>query len=237
MVLKGALFWLVVFGFVFVTWKLLGLPEGAEIEGLVAGWLATYGLGLVFVGSIIETLLFLGLYFPGSILIFLAVGLSPTPLYAIKALGVVVAGMLIGYTANYWLGKYGWYRLFLKLGMREGLETAQTKLQKNDVRYVAYTFWNPGLASFTATAAGILQMPFRRFLLLCIPATIFWNSLWGLLVYQLGSNALKMIDYRIVLLVLFVWLTFEGFMYLYRRRGGRASVPESADQAHQSTEE
>lgn len=216
--IKTALLWLSLFVIVFVTWRVLNLPEGAEMQTLVQSWLSTYGLPLVLFGSIVEALFFLGLYFPGSILIFLAVGLAPTPTYAVKVVLLASLGMIVGYTINYFVGKHGWYRVLLRLGMRDGLEQAKRNMERNDVRYVAYTFWNAGFAAFTATAAGILHIPLRRFFTLIIPAVLIWNSLWGAVVYQLGEQALLMIDGRVVLAILIAWISIEGLVLWYRRQ-------------------
>lgn len=161
--LKNALTW---FGLVLllgVTWWALDLPPEAELIRTISNWLATYGLVVIFLGSILEAILFVGFYFPGSLIIFLGVGLAPNPLQALYAVIAVSLGMLCGYHINYIVGRYGWYRIFLKLGMKKGLENAQAKMQNNDIRYIFYTFWNPGLASFTSTAAGILHLPYVRF--------------------------------------------------------------------------
>ncbi len=153
-------------------------------------WIDTYGLQLVFLGSFLEALLLVGLYFPGSLVIFLGVGLASSGTEAFVSVLAVSAGMFGGYLLNYMLGRYGWYRVLLRLGLRPGIERAQHKMQQSDVRYIFYTFWNPGLAAFTTTAAGILQQPPKRFFYLCVAAIVVWNTFWGVLVYSLGRDAL-----------------------------------------------
>lgn len=207
--LKPALFWFSIIAVLAIVWKILDLPSEEETIEIVTTWLQTYGLWIVLIGSMLESLLFIGLYFPGSVIIFLSVALSPDPLHAVKAVVAVSIGMLIGYTLNYTFGKYGWYKVFLKLGMRDSIENARAKMERNDIRYIFYTYWNPGLGSFTATAAGILRTNFKRFLLLMVLAIVVWNTFWGVLVYSLGESALALLDFTLVLKIIVVWIIFE----------------------------
>ncbi len=215
--IKPALFWFSVVGMLAVVWKLLDLPSETEMVAIVSSWLTIYGLYVVLVGSFIESLLFIGIYFPGSIVIFLSVALAPDIKTAIVTVLSVSLGMFFGYVTNYLLGKYGWYKLFLKLGMKNGIERAQSKMQTNAIRYVFYTYWNPGLAAFTSTAAGILKVSYKRFLALTVSAVLFWNIFWGVLVYSLGESALVLLDFTVVLKIAAVWIVFELGMLLWKR--------------------
>jgi membrane-associated protein len=215
--LKPALFWFAIIAVLAIVWKLLDLPSDAELVSIVREWLEKYGLLIILFGSLIETILFVGFYFPGSVIIFLGVGLAPDPLSALLAVLAVSAGMLCGYTVNYILGKYGWYKIFLKLGMKNGIENARMKMQKNEIRYIFYTYWNPGLAAFTSTAAGILRLPFKRFLVLMVLAILLWNAFWGVIVYSLGESALALLDFKLVLKVIAVWILFEIGLLIWKK--------------------
>ncbi len=215
--IKPALFWFSVVGTLALLWNVLDLPAETEMVTIVSSWLGAYGLYLVLVGSFIEALLFIGIYFPGSIVIFLSVALAPDIKTAIATVLCISLGMLLGYLVNYLLGKYGWYKLFLKLGMKNGIERAQVKMQTNDIRYVFYTYWNPGLAAFTSTAAGILKMSGKRFVVLSIPGILLWNTFWGVLVYSLGEVSLVLLDFTVVLKIAAVWIVFELVMLLWRK--------------------
>ncbi len=215
--LKPALFWFVLVALLTIVWKLLDLPSDVEMTGVVTQWLTQYGLILIVVGSFLEALLFVGFYFPGSVIIFLGVALAPDTFHAFLAVVAVSVGMLSGYTLNYLFGKYGWYRIFLKLGMQNGIANAQAKIVKNDTRYIFYTFWNPGLASFTSTAAGILQLRYKRFLMLMVIAVVIWNTFWGVLVYSLGESALLLLDFVLVLKIIGIWILFEVGLLVWNR--------------------
>ena len=76
---------------------------------------------------------------------------------------IVCAGFSIGYTIDYLLGKYGWYKLLTKFGMGQQIETAKARLEKHSFKAIAASYWEVNLASITATAAGILKIDFKRF--------------------------------------------------------------------------
>ena len=115
--------------------------------------------------------------------------------------------------------KYGWYRLFLKFGFGKGLQNAQTKLQKHELSAVIFSYWEPNLASITATAAGVLQIPLRRFQIKSIIGILVWNTFWGTLVAALGAKALELIGLKWVLIVFSVLVAILlGKYYLTNRK-------------------
>jgi membrane protein DedA with SNARE-associated domain len=95
-------------------------------------------------------------------------------------------------------------------------------MEQHDTRYIFYTFWNPGLAAFSSTAAGIVQMSALRFFTRAVLAVLVWNTFWGVLVYSLGVNALQLLDVRLVLFIIGMWILFECGLLL-RRRFARAT--------------
>ena len=98
-----------------------------------------------------------------------------------------------------------------------GIQNAKKKMQKNDIRYIFYTYWNPGLAAFTSTAAGVLHINYKRFFSLMVLAVLVWNAFWGILVYSLGEPALKLLDFKLVLKVIGVWVAFEILLLICKR--------------------
>lgn len=226
--LKTSLFWCAVVLTLGAVWLILDLPTDQEIQQIVTDWIGTYGLPLVFVGSFIEALLFVGIYFPGSLIIFLGVGLAPTPAHAVLAVLCITAGMFLGYNTNYAMGKYGWYRVFMKLGMRASLEKAEFKMKQNDTRYILYTYWHPGLAAFTSTAAGILKTRYRRFAFLSFGALFIWNTIWGVVVYQIGESALRIMDFKVIISVFASWILFELGLFFYRKYRSTSQQHESS---------
>jgi membrane protein DedA with SNARE-associated domain len=192
---------------VYMVWKLLDLPSDAELVVIVKNWFATYGLWIVFVGALIEGFLLLGQYFPGGFIIFLGVISAGKHIpRAAEVVSIVCLAFFISYTLNYWVGKYGWYRLLIKFGLKQSLEHAKEKLEKQGLNAVILSYWEPNLASITATAAGILQIPLRKFQIYSAVGIIVWNIFWGVLVYSLGENALKIVGFKYIIVIFLIWV-------------------------------
>lgn len=198
------LFVIVCFSYI---WSLLNLPPQEVLIEILKNYIVLYGLPLVIVGSFFEALLLVGWYFPGSLVIFLSVILAPSPYDAFISVVCVTLGLYCGYTVNFFLGKYGWHKLFLVMGIRRQLEETQKKLSTYGVRLIFLSYWNPGLASFTSTAAGVLHVNASLFLLHSFLAVVLWNIFWGSLVYALGEQALNtFLTLPFVALMLFLWM-------------------------------
>ena len=105
---------------------------------------------------------------------------------------VVSIAFFVSYIMNYLIGKYGWYKLFVKFGLKKPLDNAQKRLNKHGLKAIMFSYWEPNLASITATAAGVLKLSIKKFILYSIIGVIVWNTFWGVLVFKLGEEALKL---------------------------------------------
>jgi membrane protein DedA with SNARE-associated domain len=183
------------------------LPADAVLIPLLKGYIKHYGYPLVLVGSFLEALLLIGWYFPGSLIIFLSVILAPSPQAAVVSVCIVTVGLYSGYVVNFFLGTYGWYRLFNILGMQKPLQEAKIKLQKHGSKAIFMTYWNPGLASFISTAAGVLHYDKKQFLVYSFVAVCVWDVFWGVVVYSLGERSLEaFFNWPFILFITLVWI-------------------------------
>lgn len=191
----------------YVVWKLFNLPSDDQLLIIVREWFATYGLWIVFVSALIEGFLLLGQYFPGGFIIFLGVISAGKDIpKAIEVVLVVCLSFFIAYTLNYLVGKHGWYKLLSKFGLKRQIEESKEKLTRQGLNAIFLTYWEPNLASLTATAAGILNVPLKKFSLYSAIGIILWNIFWGTLVYILGESALKIAGLKWVLIIFGVWI-------------------------------
>jgi membrane protein DedA with SNARE-associated domain len=194
-------------GIFYGTWTLLNLPPAEEVIEIAKVYFERYGLLVIFVCAIIEGLLLAGWYFPGSFVIVLGVFLAGHDV--LQVLGVfatTTAGLLVAYAINFYMGKYGWYRLLAALGFQTALIKAQAQIEHYGLRAVFLTFWHPNLAALTSTAAGILQVPFKKFLLYAIVATILWDTFWTIIGVSLGAAALTVIGPKFVVGFIAIWI-------------------------------
>ncbi len=193
---------------VYLLWSYFNLPKDEQLIEITTNWFKHYGLWIIFISAILEGTLILGQYYPGGLVIFLGVISAGRDIpRVIAVVSVVSLAFVIGYIIDYLIGKYGWYKLFLKFGLGKSLDTAQTKLKKHELNAIIFSYWEPNLASITATAAGILQIPIKKFFLHSLIGIIIWNSFWGTLVSTLGISALKLMGLKWVLIIFVGWIT------------------------------
>jgi len=104
------------------------------------------------------------------------------------------------------LGKYGWHRLLVAVGFGESIERAKERLTKHGLLGIFLSYWMPNIASLTATAAGIMHYPLKKFLLYSAGAILFWNLFWGFIVYTVGELALNIVGIPFVAVIVFGWI-------------------------------
>ncbi|KKR15356.1 MAG: DedA family protein [Parcubacteria group bacterium GW2011_GWC1_39_29] len=192
---------------ILVVWKIFRLPSDQNLINILSSYLREYGLWIVFVGALIEGFLLLGQYFPGGTVIFLGVISAGQDKYrAIEVVLIVATAFFISYTLNYLIGKYGWYNLLIKFGLRGYLDKAKEKLKKQGLNAVVFSYWEPNLASIIATAAGVLKIPLIDFLRYSFIGIVIWETFWGTLVFSMGNMALKLMGIKYVLIVFVCWV-------------------------------
>lgn len=196
---------LILYFSVLLILKLFNLPDEEKIIKMVTDFINQYGLIVVFISAVLEGLLLIGNYFPGGAVIFLGViSASGNIPRAIIVVLVVCLSFFIAYTINYFLGKYGWYKLFVKFGLQSTLDSMSQKLSKHVFSAILSSYWLPNLAAVCATTAGIMRVPLRRFIIQSTIGLVAWNFFWGIFVYITGDALLKM-DILSILIMFCVW--------------------------------
>lgn len=198
---------LVIVAVAYVSWFFLDLPSETELLSRTQHIFLEYGLIVAPLGAFLEALMFVGWYVPGGTVVLLGV------IFAGDDVGRVVltvilatAGLFSGYSVNYALGRYGWYRLFTKLGLAPSLKQAQHRLEKRGWLAIFLTYWQPGLASLTSTAAGVLQIPYKTFASYSLASLIFWDTMWGMIAYFFGDEAMDLLSLRFIIVLLVAWM-------------------------------
>ena len=102
---------LIFFIIVFVLWNLGIIPPPIEIVEILENLYNKYGLFGLAIATFSEGIVYLGLYFPGSFIIALAVFFSDGNLSSLLAISVIVAIVLtITSFINYFLGRHILFR-------------------------------------------------------------------------------------------------------------------------------
>jgi membrane protein DedA with SNARE-associated domain len=200
-----------------------GLPSGQELIELASEAFDRQGLLVVFVAGLAEGLLVANWYLPGSVVIVLGVGLSGgEPTRAVLYVGLVVVAFVVTAIANYWLGRTAWYKFLLVLGLRKPLEQLRPRVEGRGALALYYTYFHPNVGAMVALSLGILRIPFWRFLFHATVSVLAWNTLWGLIAYNIGSDVLvRLLDMRFILPVLALWAVISvarGVYVVYSKR-------------------
>ncbi len=202
-----------------LIYRLFGLPLDDEWITIAERFFLKNLYLTVFLGAVVEGLLLINWYLPGSIIIVFGIVFARNNgESALLVLILVMIAFFITCLINYALGKYGWYRLLLRFGLEHPLERAKQKTSKTGLRIILTTYFHPNFGALIATSAGILHYSFRKFVLYSLAAIVGWNTLWGTITYFLGPTALKFVTFRTLFAVLVIWLIYLAVIF-YKKRG------------------
>ncbi len=164
------------------------MPTGAEIIAFFDQYYAAYGYPLVLLFSILETIFGISWQLPGTFIVILATFYARQgTLYLPYVLVLAMIGWFIGDNINYFLGKYGWYRFLLWVGMKEGLKKGERLMKKHGKMALFLGHAIPAFATFVSTAAGVLGMAYKKYLVFISFSIVFWVMVWGPVGYFLGD--------------------------------------------------
>ncbi|MDB5260399.1 MAG: DedA family protein [Candidatus Nomurabacteria bacterium] len=198
---------LLLFIIVGLIWNGLNLPPQQELMITIKDYFNSYGIWLVFLASILEAAFVVGAYMPGSLVIFLGVILSiGNPIKAILVVLSVIVGFLIGFSIDFILGRYGWYKLLAHFGFKKAIESTKIRIQKYGYSIPWIGYHNPDLGSLVATSYGILNYNYKKFLLITVPPVMAWCAFWGFITYIFGNSIFNILGYKTLIIVLVVWV-------------------------------
>jgi membrane protein DedA with SNARE-associated domain len=186
--------------------RYLGFPSPEEIIAFTERYYETYGYWVVLVGALVEGALLINWYLPGSIVVALGVIFAKASgLSVLLMLSLIIFGFFSTALINYFFGRYGWYHVFLKLGLKAPLEKVQSQVRDKGLKILFTTYVHPNFGALAATASGILKLPFLKFALYSFISITLWNSLWTILFYYFGSFLLEHMTLLIVFGGVFVY--------------------------------
>ena len=188
----------------------LGLPPPDELFRSASTVFHDKHHLLVFFGALGEGILIVNMYYPGSAMVLLGVALSAgNPAEAATLVGIIAATFWVTSLANYLLGKYGWHSALVAFGMKRPLLRTQSSVVSKGLVSTFPMFIHPNLSALVATSCGILGVPFRRFALFSLGATVFWNFLWGLCVYVYGREIVEQATMPTLIALLALWAAVQ----------------------------
>lgn len=194
-----------------ILWKLEIIPAPKEILSLLESLYDKYGyIGLV-IATFLESIVYWGLYFPGSLIIALAVFFSSGSFLELLAISVIVAATLtITALINFLLGRYISLKKFPE--KKEFIKEAEAIskslfLSMLHPDFLAFFFFNEGLEN-----RGIGKIIFVP--LFMIP----YGYLFGLALFKFSTPARQTLESPTALLaVLVIWIA-ASFLFSSKRR-------------------
>lgn len=196
---------LIIFSFFY---RLFNFPSPYELSIIIERWFNQYGLWLLFFAALVEGFFVIGMYFPGSLAIALAVySLGKTPLDLFYIGGISYIAFLIANILNYYLGKYGYYKLLLLIGKKDTVDKMQNTMQKHGNRTFFLTGFFPNFIAITSVCAGISNMNIFKTISLQATSLLFWVTIWTIT----GSLVIKQVNLQdnnqslYILAAIFLW--------------------------------
>lgn len=171
-----------------LIWRMAELPSPDEVYARIVGLFDSYGVVVVAGAALVEGLVLISLYFPGSAVILIGVAASRgDPIRAMVVVGVVIVAFVVAAHLNYALGYWGFYELIRKLGGRKLLDRAVRRYEKYGALILPPCYMHPNLGGFMAVASGIGRLRWRRFTMITIASITVWNVFWGVFAYYFAE--------------------------------------------------
>jgi membrane-associated protein len=217
-----------------------------------AGFVESIGVWayvLVFVLTMGETSVFIGLVLPGETLVLIAAAIAGAGHLDVIGLGtVVITGSIVGDSVGYWVGRWSVHsrtaermrrrtarwRLARRLRdlsvLRTGRQRAHDFLLRHGGAAVFTGRFVGFVRSFLPFAAGAAGMPYRRFLPSTVAAALIWGTGSVLVGYFLGAAAGGLLNNVAITAVVGVAavaaVVFTG--HRFRRNRNRGRIPGSS---------
>jgi membrane protein DedA with SNARE-associated domain len=148
-----------------------------------------YGYLAVFVGILLENL---GVPLPGETITIVGGFLAGSgELNYWFVLGTAAMGAFIGGIGGYFVGSYGGWKAILAVAkifriQEIQLEEIKTKFSENAVRAVFFGRFIPLIRIFSSPMAGVVEMPFGKFLAVNLAGAVTWASVMTTLAFFVG---------------------------------------------------
>jgi membrane protein DedA with SNARE-associated domain len=162
-------------------------------------------------------------------------------IFAVAAIAFVAA--VLGDNIGFWIGARGGRRLVHRWGRYvfitpERLDKAEAFFARRGNRIVVVARFIDGLRQFNGIIAGIMEMPWRTFLLYNAIGAALWVGWWTTIAYLLGTHIVEIFDkvheYKwwaigalVVAIGLYVWLHMR---HIRRRRARAASLAAAGEE-------
>jgi len=189
-----------------------------ELISMAGNFYKDYGPLLLFISGLLEAIIVIGWYYPGSTIILLGASLAGAGVispYSVLLWGL--AGLILGYIINYFIGAK-WQNFAQKFELTEYVKKIKQRVRKNNLIYFWVTF-HPDVAAVAALAFGMFNTNFWKFFFGITIASLFWAIFWGMLFYFFGMFLLERL-FLLVAILIGGFILYEIFKIFHNRKRG-----------------
>jgi len=197
-----------------------------SIFQILSDFFARYGYWVIFFGVMLENA---GLPIPGeTILLFAGFLAFHGKIRLLPAILIAIAGATIGDSLGFCLGRYGGTRLVNRFLLRiPWIAKRYNDAHRLFLKYGQWAVFTArfivGLRVFAGILAGILLMPYPRFLVFNFTGAVCWATTIGSVGFLFGSNWDRLLNFlnqlnQIALVIVGVGALVLVLVHLVRRR-------------------
>lgn len=170
--------WALLFAIFALAYRVFDFPTPAETVAFAERLFEQYGIYVLLVAAFIEGIFMISVYFPGSLVIAVAVVVSDKTIPSLAAIGFLAwLGFVASLPVNYYLGKEGFYRSLLVLGRRDVIVRMQRWLDRRGRVAVFLSAFHPNILAIAVVCMGIAREGLKRTVTLAAASLIPWITL------------------------------------------------------------
>lgn len=186
------------------------MPPQDELIVHLSGLYERYGYEMIFIGAFFESLVLINFLVPGVVTIGLgAVFARVGDLNLGYGILAATAGCMLGYVIDYVIGSLGIGEILKRVSNKKTLDETKKSVEKYALKSFILGFIHPNIGAFVSIAVGASKVTFKTFFILVTLSTLFWMSLWGLLIFTFGKLFLVVLTKYIFAISIFlgaVWI-------------------------------
>jgi membrane protein DedA with SNARE-associated domain len=194
---------------------LLNLRSTVTLLDAIRIALDRFGYTIAFCAAFIEAIPAVNLYFPGSVVIVVAVSYSRSgSLDPFIVIVLITLAFVICYSLNFYLGRLGLHGVLVRFGLGPSINKSREHISSHGLGWLMLASWHPNCCAIASIACGILSVPYHRFLSYMVPAVVVWNTLFGAAAYFGSKYIMRLLELRWFLFIVgiwLIWLVVRGF--------------------------
>lgn len=211
------------------TSQMIDLTSSGSFVDATRTALDSYGYTIAFCAAFIEAIPPVNLYFPGSVIIVVAVSRSRSgDLNPIVMVAAIILAFVICYSLSFYVGRLGLHGFMMSCGLGRSIDKWRERLADRGLGWLMLASWHPNCCAVASVSCGILSVPYLRFLRYMLPAVVLWNALFGTLAYFGSNYIMRLLELRWLLLMGTAWFIWLFFRHLRGR--SRKAKRDAGDQ-------